>query len=345
MTLGAACSFVLAGIGDMDWTKILVDATRSAIGVPAAVFALAAVGLNVQFGFTGLLNFGHVGFMLVGAYGTAITVDQGGPLWLGILVGLGASVVLAFLMGAPTLRLRADYLAIVTIAMAEILRALVLSRRWDSITGATLGLRGFARSFYSINPIAEGRYGIGDIRFQERQLWLMAVAWGLVFLLSGLLWLSSRAPWGRVMRSIREDEDAARSLGKSVFTAKMQSLVIGGAIGALAGMVLAFDGSFVDPSFFLAVTTFYIYTVLIVGGRGKIGAPIVGAILFWFVFQGLDTFLREAIREGVISEERIAPTQIGAVQNALVGLALMLLVVLLPQGILGSKRELMVDER
>ena len=358
MTLATISSMVMAGITDMDWTKIVVDALRSAVGIPAAVYALAAVGLNVQYGYTGLINFGHVGFMLVGAYGTAITVDQGGPLWLGVLVGILASVVLAFVIGIPTLRLRADYLAIVTIAMAEILRYTVLSRSFQPTTGGTQGLKGFAQPFYRLNPIPEGRYSLGDlpivpddvwllsdVRFQERQLWLMLVGWTLVVLFTILLWLAGRAPWGRVMRSIREDEDAARSLGKSVFSYKMQSLVIGGVIGSLAGMVTAFDGSFVDPTYFLAVTTFYVYTVVILGGRGKVMAPIVGSIVFWFVFQGIDGVLRQAISNDVISASVIGPTDIGAVQNAFVGLALMGLIVLLPQGIFGSRRELMVDER
>ena len=101
----------------MDLAKILIEAARAAVGVPAAAYALSAVGLNLQFGYTGLLNFGHVAFMLVGAYGLAVTVDLGGPMWLGILVGIGLGLLLALLMGLPTLRLRADYLAIVTIAM------------------------------------------------------------------------------------------------------------------------------------------------------------------------------------------------------------------------------------
>jgi branched-chain amino acid transport system permease protein len=353
MTLGLVAS-VLAGIGGMDWAKIGVDALRSALGVPAAVYALAAVGLNVQYGYTGLINFGHVGFLLVGAYGTAITVDQGGPLWLGVLIGILASVVLAFIIGIPTLRLRADYLAIVTIAVAEILRYTVLSRSFQPTTGGTQGLKGVGRSFYSVNPIPDGRYGLGNIPLVGDLLAripvlgdvrLMVVGWGLVLVFTALLHLAGRAPWGRVMRSIREDEDAARSLGKSVFSYKMQSLIIGGVIGSLAGMVTALDGSFIDPTYFLAVTTFYTYTVVILGGRGKVMAPIVGAIVFWFVFQGLDTLLREAIGNDVISPSIIGSTDIGSVQNAFVGAALMALIVVLPQGIFGNRRELMVDER
>ena len=107
----------------------LVDGLREAVGIQAAYYALAAVGLNLQFGYAGLLNFGHIASALVGAYGAAIVVDNGGSLWLGILVGVIAAGLLGLLMGMPTLRLRADYLAIATISVAEILRVVTNSTR------------------------------------------------------------------------------------------------------------------------------------------------------------------------------------------------------------------------
>src|SRR5258707_4426489 len=112
----------------MDWSQIFSDATRSGLGINAAVYALAAVGLNLQYGYTGLWNFGQAGFLLAGAYGTAIAVNSWG-LGLGwaVLVGIAAAIVLALLLGLPTLRLRADYLAIVTISAAQILRITVNS--------------------------------------------------------------------------------------------------------------------------------------------------------------------------------------------------------------------------
>ena len=113
----------------MDIVKILIDAGRAAVGVPAAAYALSAIGLNLQFGYTGLLNFGHVASMLVGAYGMAITVDMGGSMWLGIPVGILAAVVLGLLLGFPPLRLRADDLAIVTIAAGDILRLTVTTEQ------------------------------------------------------------------------------------------------------------------------------------------------------------------------------------------------------------------------
>ena len=110
----------------MDWNSIISNAFRSGISQQAIIFALAAIGLNLHFGYTGLLNFGQVAFMAAGAYGVGITTNTlGAPLWVGIIVGLLAGVVLGLILGLPTLRLRADYLAIVTIAVGEIIRLIV----------------------------------------------------------------------------------------------------------------------------------------------------------------------------------------------------------------------------
>ena len=111
----------------MDLGRVFIDGILATIGPVTAAYAISAIGLNLQFGYTGLLNFGHVAFMLVGAYGMAITVDLGGPLWLGVPVGILAAAFLGLLLGLPTLRLRADYLAIMTIAAGEIIRLVVRS--------------------------------------------------------------------------------------------------------------------------------------------------------------------------------------------------------------------------
>ena len=128
----------------MDFGTVFTDGLRAALGVNAAAYALAAIGLNLQYGFTGLLNFGQVGFALVGAYGTAIAVDGGAPLWLGLLAGIGAAIALGLVLGIPTLRLRADYLAIVTISAAEILRISAVSTQLEGFTGGSFGIGGFA---------------------------------------------------------------------------------------------------------------------------------------------------------------------------------------------------------
>ena len=328
----------------MDLLVILSDAGRGALGPVAAIYALAAVGLNLHFGYTGLLNFGQVAFMLVGAYGVAVTVAvYGGPLWLGVLVGLAASVVLALLLGIPTLRLRADYLAIATIAAGEVLRIVFNAGFARPVTGGVFGLQQFAGAFYTANPVPAGSYGLGRLTFTARDLWVMLVGWGAVAVATLGLLLLVRSPWGRVLRAVREDEEAVRSLGKNVYGYKMQSLVLGGLLGALGGMLLAVDGQAVAPNTFNPVATFYLYTLLILGGAGTLLGPVLGSVVFWFLLSFADSALRQAIGAGVVPPQVIGPADVGAVRFALVGLGLVILLVFRPAGILGNREEMRLE--
>src|SRR3954454_11609170 len=136
-----------------EFVNALTGGLQAALGYQAIFFVLLAVGLNVQFGYTGLLNFGQAAFALLGAFGIAVSVRTWGlPWWVGILIGIAASVVLALLLGIPTLRLRADYLAIVTIAAAEIIRLMYRATSLHKVTGASDGLQSFSGDFYAMNP-------------------------------------------------------------------------------------------------------------------------------------------------------------------------------------------------
>jgi neutral amino acid transport system permease protein len=324
----------------VDWGQVFSDGVRTALGPQAIAYALAAIGLNVHFGYTGLLNFGHVGFMLVGAYGTAITAGTyGWPLPLAFLVGVLAACALGLVLGLPTLRLRAEYLAIVTISVAEILRISVSSRSFEGVTGGTQGIRGWAGWFFDLNPYDSGINPFGQVSFNARQLWVITVGWALVVLASLFVAALVRSPWGRVLRAIREDEDAARSLGKNVFGFKLQSLVVGGSIGGLAGIVLAVDAAYADPNLWMSTVTFVAYTVLILGGPGRVLGPVLGSITFWFLLQSVDRVLRQAITENSWAGQYIETTQVGQIRFALVGLGLMLLMIFRPQGMIGNKRE------
>ena len=328
----------------MDFARVIGDALRAALGLEAAVYALAAIGLNVHFGYTGLLNFGQVGFMLVGAYGLAITVSTfGGSMWLGLLVGVLLAVVLAILLGGPTLRLRADYLAITTIAAAEILRFMFRSSPATDLTGGVFGLQRFANPFYEVNPLPDGVYGFWVVKFSEQRMWVILVAWALVALTCLMVWALMHSPWGRVLKSIREDEDAARSLGKNVFSFKMQGLILGGVFGAIAGMLLAIGQQAVSPDTYLPQITFFAYTVLILGGAARVFGPVLGSVLFWFLIQGTDSFIRRAASAGILPGSFFDSDTIGAVRFMLVGLGLMLLMIYRPEGILGDRREMQLD--
>jgi neutral amino acid transport system permease protein len=286
----------------MDWGQILNNTAYWLFSPETIAYALAATGLAVHFGYAGLLNFGMAGFMALGAYGYAISIlSFGWPWWVGIIVGCLASVVFAIILGIPTLRLRADYLAIVTIAAAEIVRLALTTQLFDEWTN-------WVRVFGAI---------------------LLAIAVYLV-------WALMRSPWGRVLKGIREDEDAVRSLGKNVFAYKMQALIIGGVFGALGGVVFALPSAVV-PATYTTSLTFFIWTILLLGGAATVFGPVVGSIIFWVIMGFLGNVLPALANSGILP---ISSVQAGTLRFILVGVALMLIVIFRPQGIFGNKREL-----
>jgi branched-chain amino acid transport system permease protein len=327
----------------MDWNIIIGQAVTQGIGVQAIIFALAAIGLNVHFGYTGLLNFGQAGFLAIGAYALGVTVaTYGQSLWLGVLFGLLGSIVFALLLGIPTLRLRADYLAIVTIAAAEIIRLTVRSVTFREIFGGSDGINSFADQFYALNPFSSG-LSFGPVTFSRDDLWITVVGWGLVVISLLLVFLAMRSPWGRVLKGIREDEDAVRSLGKNVFSYKIQALVFGGLLGTLGGFVFALSNRSVQPDNYATTITFFAWAVLILGGAARVFGPVLGSVIFWFLLIFVNVALAEAVRAEIITF--ISATQVSQIRFILLGLALMLLMIYRPQGILGDKKELALDAR
>ncbi len=329
----------------MDWSSIFGDSLQQGLGAPAVVYCIAAIGLNVHFGYTGLLNFGQAGFMAIAGYALAASVVTWGlSFWLGIALGLVLSAVLALVLGVPTLRLRADYLAIVTIAAAEIIRQTIGSVSLLQYFGGQDGLQQFVGTFQGMNPF-HSSVTIGSTTWRPYDFWLLVVGWSLVAVCCLVVFLLMRSPWGRVLKAIREDEDAVRSLGKNVYAYKMQSLIIGGLFGAIAGFMSALQHSAINPSLFATDTTFFAYTVLLVGGAARVLGPVAGAIIFWFLITFLDLFFGAAT-DGT---HPLIPTWIMTNQQAslmrliFMGLSLMLLMIFRPQGIFGDRRELALD--
>src|SRR5919112_76400 len=148
----------------MDTIQAILNAMlREAISPQTAAVAIAAIGLNIHFGFTGLLNIGQSGFMLLGAYGFAISVGHGIPLLLAVLIGFAAAFVFALVLGAPTLKLRGDYLAIVTISAAEILRYVGRLAKLEDFTGAAQGIPGsqYRDGFVNLSFFGDGNFSAG----------------------------------------------------------------------------------------------------------------------------------------------------------------------------------------
>lgn len=314
------------------------------ISPDAIAYALAAIGLNIHFGLTGLINMGQAGFMLIGAYGFGISTIAGAPLWLALLIALAGAVLFALILGIPTLKLRGDYLAIVTIAAAEIIRLIGRSTSMTGITGGSNGLLGnqFKSTFQDASPLPDGWFAFGPWAHSinaSNSWWLRIVGWTLVILACLLVFQLIRSPWGRVLKGIREDEDAVRSLGKNVYSYKMQALILGGSLGALGGIVFVLQSQ-VQPDSMGRPVTFNTWTILLLGGAATVFGPVLGSILFWGVFVLIRGGLPALLPDGWLAVQEAE--QVGWV---LVGVSLMCLIIFRPQGILGDKKELAFNAR
>jgi branched-chain amino acid transport system permease protein len=307
--------------------------------VIAGIYTIFALGLQVQFGFAGLLNFGQVGFMAIGAYTMAIlVVKEQWSLWLAAPLGIAAAAVAGLLVGLPTLRLRADYFAIVTIAFSEIVRYVATND--DSLTGGaqgTINLRGtgvaaqYDGEWQRFQSHVQSFLGIGS-----RDATMLVIVWAVAAVLLALTWTALRTPWGRVLRSIREDEDVAASLGKNVFAYKLQVLAVGAAFAGLAGLFYAWEFSFFSPDAFQPLVTFFAWMIVLLGGLGRVWAVPVGAVLFGVIFAGTRFF-------------DFAPfSYFGSADRAylrlmVIGVIIVLTVLLRPQGILGKREEMVLE--
>ncbi len=319
--------------------KVLYDMSASMILPTTAAFIIAAIGLNVHFGFTGLLNMGQAGFMLIGAYGFAISINSGLGFWPSFLIAIIAGIIFALILGIPTLTLRGDYLAIVTIAAAEIIRMIGRASVLNDITGGSNGLAGesFRNPFSEMSFFGDGQTTILWFTFDNTGVngwWSRAVTWLMVFVFALLIWLLMRSPWGRVIKSIREDEDAVRSLGKNVFSFKLQALVVGGVLGAIGGVMFILPTS-LQPDAMGRNMTFLIWTAMLLGGAATIFGPILGSLVFF----ALRLFVQGTMRL-VVPDEWMNVQQTEQFSWIMVGVALMLIVIFRPQGIIGNKKEL-----
>ncbi len=286
-----------------------------AIGINALIYALLALGLTLQWGHTGLINFGHVAFFAVGAYTSALlTLYAGAPIPLGMAAAAVAAGLAAYPIGVVTVRLREDYLAIVTIGFSELVRLVLLNEQW--LTRGPMGLPGIPAPFAGLpRGAAEAAY-LG--------LCLVAVTAAFV-LLERLV----RSPFGRILRAIREDEDAAAALGKQVTAFKLRSLVLGAALAGLAGALYAHYLTYIVPDQFIPLVTFYVWIAVILGGSGSMAGALLGtAILFGFL-EGTRFLPDLGVR---IDEARLA-----AIRFVVIGLGLILLVLFRPEGILGGR--------
>ncbi len=315
----------------MEWGGILAYLVSFAI--MASIYAVFCLGLNVQWGYTGLFNIGIAGFFCLGAYTSALITTPkptgvyaqyvkqlfglGLPFPFGLLGAALICGLVAFLVGIPTLRLREDYLAIATIGIAETFRLIFNNEQW--LANGPRGLMGLPHPLQGLVPPEYYNYLYLGIVFSA--MWLIYLA----------IELAIRSPWGRVLKAIREDEISAAMSGKDVFRFKMQSLVLGSMIMGIGGALYAHYTKAISPDVFTPLYgTFIIWVMLMAGGSGNNRGAILGAFLVWGIWIGTK-FLTDLLPYTMKAR---APY----IRFLIVGILLELILIYRPQGILGEEK-------
>lgn len=292
----------------------------------ALTYAIVCLGLNVQWGQTGLFNVGVAGFVAIGAYTSALLTSPatpgrfggfGLPIAMGWIMAMVVAASAAWLIGRITLRLRADYLAITTFGVATVIQLVALNAEF--LTGGPFGIGFIPRPFASL---AE-QVALYDLV----HLLLVAAVLTMVYLAIERL---AASPWGRVLRAIRENEEAAVSLGKDANSYRLQAFVLGSAIMGLAGAMQAHFIGFIAPENYLPALTFQVWAMLIIGGSGNNRGAILGAILVWALWSISGAAIGSFVPADL--QARAATLRIVAV-----GVALVAILLWRPNGLLNEK--------
>lgn len=287
-----------------------------AMGVTAGIYALMALGMNVIWGMAGLINLGLVGFFAVGAYTSGIlTLKFGWPILAGIAAGTFVASVFGVFVALITVRLRGDYLAIVTLGFAETMRIVMSNELW--IANGTDGLSGIPGPF---------RQALGPHAFNLQFLVIVVVAVAILF---ALLQRLTRSPFGRVLRGIREDEQVVQVAGKNVVMFKVKAFAVGTAALGLSGALYGHFTSYIAPDLFAPLLTLYIKLSLLSGGLGNNVGAVVGAVLV--------VFFLESTRFVIPYVPELSAVQGAALREILIAVALLLILRMRARGLIPEK--------
>jgi branched-chain amino acid transport system permease protein len=289
-----------------------MEAYIIAMLVFAGVYALMALGLNVIWGLAGMVNLGLVGFFGLGAYATALlTTKLAWPMPLGWAAGAVVAAVAGALMALIVARLRGDYLAIVTLGFAEVIRLVASNEVW--LTNGTDGISGIPGPWR------------GSVTPQQFNLIFLALVWCAVGVVFVLLARVSHSPFGRVLRAVREDEDVAAVAGKPVLWFKVRAFCLGAAALGFAGALYAHYNAYIAPDGFAPLLTIYIVLALTAGGVGAMRGAVAGALLLVLLLEGT-RFIAQEI-------PGVSPVQKAALRESIIALSLILLLRFRPQGL------------
>ena len=304
------------------------------LAIMAGIYAVFCLGLNIQWGYTGLFNIGIAGFFCVGAYASAMIttpmpsgiyanyVHQLFGLDLPFVFGLAGSAAIcglvAFFIGLLTLKLGEDYLAIATLGIAETLRLIFNNEQW--LANGPRGLMGLPQPLENM---------VDPMHYNYIYLVIVLVIMVLIYL---LIERSIRSPWGRVLRAIREDEVSAAMSGKNVLKFKIQALVFGAMIMGIGGALYAHYTKAISPDVFTPLYgTFIIWVMLMAGGSGNNKGAILGAFLIWGIWIGTK-FMTDLLPYTLKAR---APY----IRFLFIGILLEIILIYRPQGILGEEKK------
>lgn len=282
------------------------------------IYGLLSLSLSLQFGQTGLANFGQVGFFMLGAYlSSIVTTLLGWPIPLGFALACVGGGVLGLLMALPIGDLRQDYWAMVTLAAAELLRVIFLNTNLGSpYVGASFGVTNIPGPF---------RNTLSSAGFAYFYLGLVVVCVVLAYLL--VAWVC-RSPYGRVLKSVRETDEVAQALGKDVRGSRIGSMVIGGAIAGAAGSLFAHFIGFINPTYFLPLETFLVWAMVILGGSGNHLGALVGTVIIELIYNST-----RFINVGTEFASTVA-----ALRMVLIGVLIIVVILYLPRGLVPERR-------
>lgn len=299
------------------------------VGIVFVIYGVLVLGLNLQYGITGLVNFGHVAFFAVGAYAVAMLsavdsfagISLGLPWPLALVAGVVVAAALGALVGATSIRLRDDFLAIATLATAEIVHSLFVS--FEGVFGGNVGIGSIPQ------PIADVASDTDTTLFAT-----IVLFGGITLLTLGAVTRLTEAPYGRVLRAIRADDLVTRSVGKTVTTYKMQSFVYGAALAGLGGGLFALYTGAVAPGFFTIQVTVTVWIGMLLGGAANHRGVLAGLA----VIMGLRLLSRFALDVAPVSADAFA-----SIRLIVVGMILVAIIRYRPAGIWGDAKELGVD--
>jgi len=283
--------------------------------ISAGIYALMALGVNLTWGMAGMVNLGLAGFFAVGAYATALLTKAGAAIPLGIAAGAVAAAVTGAAVALITARLRADYLAIVTLGFSESVRIAAANEIW--LTNGSDGIAGIPGPWRGI---------LSPQQFNLVFLGIVVAVLAAVFL---VLQRIGRSPFGRVLRAIRDDEDVAAVAGKHVLMFKVKAFAVGAAVLGIAGALYAHETSYVAPDIFAPLLTLNIILALVAGGVGNNAGAVIGAVLIVALLEGT--------RFAAPLVPFLGPAQVAAGRELLVSVLLLVIMRALPEGIIRER--------